>query len=257
MARFAPVAPIGLLEKLAEEGLLGDYHLLLTHEILEEQGRFKALFGPDSQYYDGPNRCVILDNSVVECGQPAPIRDLMEAADVVHPNIIVLPDHLGDFSKTVVSSLRGYDKLANITNTPFMWVVQGQTREELAHSAMIGYELPQVTCLGVPKIITRDLGSRMPIVQSIRYMSENIPIHLLGFSDDLEDDINCARMPLVQGIDSNVPIRLGQHDRGLDWAEESHKPRGDYFKTEQSKAHNVQVRRNLYDIRRRISQPRW
>ncbi len=47
MSRFAPVAPIALLEQMAEAYVLGDYHLLIASDIKKEPLRYKKLFSKE------------------------------------------------------------------------------------------------------------------------------------------------------------------------------------------------------------------
>jgi hypothetical protein len=79
------------------------------------------------------------------------------------------------------------------------------------------YSLPMVDYVSVPRIFANQNGSRMPVLHElIRRDTYKLfrGIHLLGFSDNILDDVACARMQIVKGIDSAVPIRAGL--KGMD-----------------------------------------
>lgn len=201
---FAPVAPIALYEQLQAVGMLGSYHLLLAHEVLKEPTRHRNFYGAHK------NSFVIMDNSLIELGESLPAQDLIRAATIVNANTLVLPDKLLDKEATIRMSLEAAEELMPIRGTlGFLVMAQGRNeREALECATYLAKEIPGVNMIGIPRALTAATGSRIAITQQI-FGSLGLPIHQLGFSDNMQDDILSARLPGVMGIDSAVPIRLG------------------------------------------------
>jgi hypothetical protein len=91
-----------------------------------------------------------------------------------------------------------------------MGVVQGRSRVEYLSCAEVLVEDCGVKYLSVPRITQEILGSRVFITEEISGLYPDVPIHLLGFSKHIPDDIATAvSCPRVMGIDSAFPLRLG------------------------------------------------
>lgn len=81
--------------------------------------------------------------------------------------------------------------------------------------------------------------------------------HLLGFSDNVLDDIGCARVPWINGIDSAVLARAGLAGLGIDlcdfdWSNKVG-PRGDFWEqTIKDELQDRVIRSNLAFYRRAI-----
>ncbi|MEB3067282.1 hypothetical protein, partial [Parvimonas micra] len=65
-----------------------------------------------------------------------------------------------------------------------------------------------VSWLSVPRKRVEAAGSRGDDIAKVLGTTEEFNIHLLGFSENLVDDIKCSRIPGVVGIDSAVPLRI-------------------------------------------------
>lgn len=67
--------------------------------------------------------------------------------------------------------------------------------------------------LAVPRGLTPNLGSRIPLVELLA-QEHGLSMHLLGFSENIADDIAAAASsPLVRGIDAATPVWLGMFGR--------------------------------------------
>jgi len=83
MPKFAPVAPIQVLEGLWAAGpeCFGNYHLLLAHHTVEHKTRFTALF---KAIAEADHVCtIIMDNSIVELGDAVGPEMVAEAVACV------------------------------------------------------------------------------------------------------------------------------------------------------------------------------
>lgn len=232
--RFAPVAPIHILEDMIKDlRTFGNYHLLLAHHTVEDNNpsRFRNLFNT----YDGirsyeVSPTIIMDNSVVELGGAVDsdmIRDAVAAVGGFEHGprqvVAVLPDVMGDGKRTIVESHEAYVKwtsekwLRGAAKRPaFMLVTQGNSWKDFTdlvdhffvhNNAMY----PYITWVGVPRWLARPdvLGSRQRALAYLRMvLPMNVKVHLLGFSDNIWEDMEVIRLnPFVEGIDSAVPVR--------------------------------------------------
>jgi hypothetical protein len=219
MSEFAPVAPIQVLRGMYRDDpqLFGEYHLFLAHHTVEKAVEFTELF--QQIQHDGvifPT--VIMDNSVVECGGYVSLDMMKKAVDAIDTGccsiIPVLPDVMGRGAETREAVLEAYEKWANeLPVAGFMAVCQGETLEDYEASLRLFTQrgrFPYMEYVGIPRKLVELIGSREEAVKlAVKYaLPANINIHLLGYSDNTEDDLNCSRMVGVKGIDSAVPLRV-------------------------------------------------
>jgi hypothetical protein len=214
MAQFAPVAPIQILEQMKQQGCLGKYHLLLAHHVLEHPDRFKALFA------DLRGCTIIMDNSLVELGASENEQKVLDACKAIQdsaltPNFIipVLTDVMGDGAATREASTKSYQWWAENAGQryPLMVATQGKDWGDFCKTVdyfLLSGEFPGIDYVGVPRKLVEPLGTRQLAIQYIDAVRPDISVHLLGFSDDVTDDVICAQHPSVEGIDSAVPIRF-------------------------------------------------
>jgi hypothetical protein len=198
--------------------MLGDYHLLLAHDVVAHPDEYREVYFDnwDAMFAKGeaPLQYIIMDNSLIELGHPAPMEMMLDAYKIMQPDVIVLPDYLGDMRRTVGASIDFYKDMVNEyymadgQDIPeVLGVVQGDTIDECMYCARALVDACKVAALAVPRVLREKLGSRMLIATMLGYKYPKIPIHLLGFSTDLIDDVATARLSHVMGIDSAVPIR--------------------------------------------------
>jgi hypothetical protein len=161
----------------------------------------------------GRDPLIIMDNSLIELGKPLPTNDLIKASLTVGARYLVLPDSLGDAYSTVDRTAQAYKQLAPAMpdGMQFMCVLQGNTLPRAAwcmnkFSEILGRDMGAIA---VPRVMQKTFGSRMPPLQMVA-KELGLPIHLLGFSNDLMDDIKCSRVPGVMGIDSAYPVWSGR-----------------------------------------------
>jgi len=212
-------------------GHLGNYHLLLAHDVYANPHAYASIFRRDVE-----DLYIIMDNSLIELGYPAPMEQMREACKTVRADIVVLPDYLGELEMTLEASEK-YAKQYNLNDIgPLMGVPQGKNYTEIMGCATELAGIENVQALGIPRHIT-EVGingahSRWGIVEALSNEHPDMDLHLLGFSDYTEDDFKCARHPSVMGIDSAAPVRLGlmgeRADNGFDTLNNM-PPRGGYW----------------------------
>lgn len=213
MKHFAPVASLDMLEHMYYTGHASRYHLLLAHKVLENTKEWMRVFGMMRAW--DPNMLVIMDNSLVELGAPLDCKSVAWAAKMVNADVIVLPDKLRCSSTTKEMSIRAlktYREMQHAGELPlqmqFMAVTQGNNSAQVASVAGV-LSAMGVGFLGVPRCLEGHEGmTRYRLVKTLQAVAFGMPVHLLGFSDDIETDIlTCGTNPNVVGIDSSVPIR--------------------------------------------------
>lgn len=211
MTHFAAVAPLDIHRGLDEVGMLGTYQLLIASEVLKDPEIHSAfwLTRREVQY-------IILDNGVIETGMPLPMSELVRAAKAVGANAIVLPDAIDNAEATMRLSRRAVEDLEVIVGDKWgrelVGVVQGRDWNECLDCAAGLLEVVGVDRLAIPRGLTKNLKTRETLVA---YLAEtyHVLMHLLGFSDNVEDDIrSAASNKLVIGIDAATPVWTA-----LDW----------------------------------------
>lgn len=269
MAKFAPVGPVHILREILDAGEFREYHLLLAHHTMERAEEFTSLINDyHSGRYGAYNPAtIIMDNSIVELGGAVEDDLIRKAVETIKTGssdatvIPVLPDVMGDGLQTRLASAEAYERWIDdqMPGDGFMLVTQGPTFVDFA--ALVDFffihfreDFKLINWVGIPRKLVSSLSdhSRARAVRYIQTVAPHVKIHLLGFSEDIHDDILCASLPAVTGIDSAVPIR---YDGVLTpmTTEEEVGPRGNWFE----EGHMTQQTfRNLRNIRNWVGQYR-
>ena len=228
MAKFAPVAPAHIVERLPV-ATMGSYHLLLAHDVVKQPDVY-------SRVYNHFGMTTIMDNSVVELGEAVNPDIIKEAVHITGVSTIVLPDVLRNCDKTIDSIfeahpiwLKFFERQLGIGREwGFMYVPQGLSIEEFVRCAEASLELDRVNFWGIPRNLVREIGTRERAIYVCRALAPERRIHLLGFSDNIIDDVGCSRIRGVEGIDSAVPLRLASLGLPMSMVAVT-PPRGDWW----------------------------
>lgn len=231
MAQFGPVAPPRLIRQLSKRAM-GAYHLLLAHDVHAKPKEYGEL-------YNFPNSNIIMDNSVVELGGAVDLNIIKEACNTVKCVTIALPDVMSDGQATTEASMAAYDEWlktfealygADNQDWGFMFIPQGRTIEEWATCAQSMSHHRRINYWGIPRLLTIHSGSRRMGIEIAYALNSRRKIHLLGFSENLVDDVVCSRDPRVLGIDSAVPLRAATYGKEMTFDVNLPK-RGDWWDT--------------------------
>jgi hypothetical protein len=177
---------------------------------------------------------------------------LIEACEILRPKYLVIPDVMGKYAESIEAAKKFTSNLPKDFNVPLMMVLQAEDPSEIRQGAREATHHAQIRAVSVPRIITKTLGTRVPVAIAAHQFSDLLTVHLLGFSDCLLDDVAAARLECVMGIDSAVPFRaalLGRYltlDRNQEFG-----PRGNYWDVSYTTAFNYWpfIRTNLSLIR--------
>ncbi len=250
MSRFAPVAPVEVLLQIKERKMLNNYMLLLAHDVVEKPAEYAKLM----HNFEGT---VILDNSLIELGKPVDVDTMLAAAAIVKPTFAVLPDKLDDREETVRMSIEALNTWFKRLppNTGAMITAQGKSDEEAVWCIddIVGRGSKQ-NCridklmVGVPRQVTNIRGTRSRLVQLL--VQSKYQVHLLGMSNNFADDIMCAHLYGVSGIDSASPLRAGWEQKRYDGTTDWMRNRDDYFR--ECKGFNMDMAYNMGVIQGKI-----
>lgn len=215
--RFAPVCPIHIYEELAAKGpaYIGDYFLLLAHDVLANREAY-------ARFFQFRNCTIIMDNSVVELGNACTATNLYDAASIVGAGndvCVAIPDVMEDGKATLERAKQFFDEWATIPGADDkfekMFIPQGKDINDFSlciEQALLTFP-DQYEWVGIARNLTdRIFPTRKIAVGYIsRIVGDHARLHLLGFSDNVFDDIDtCQHLaPYIEGIDSAVPLRLG------------------------------------------------
>jgi len=252
MTRFAPVAPLPLLQSLWNHDQNqhmhhGSYHLLLAHDIIasiHNRNEYRAHFEKVRDWFQ--DCTIIMDNSIVELGDAVDMWLVAAAAEVVHADVMVLPDVMGSGKRSLKLFNDTISKGLPRGNYQYMAVPQGPTISDFATCLEEYSQHEYITWIGIPRIATQQLGSRRQLIQMATMIKPEWRLHLLGFSDNVVDDMLCAAAGVCEGIDSAVPVRAGQRNIPFCLAESDYGKRGDYW---ESKKHTLQALKNIKYVR--------
>ncbi|KKL81539.1 hypothetical protein LCGC14_1993760 [marine sediment metagenome] len=253
--RYSPVGPIKILEQLQDADALGNYLLLVAHDVLADDIGYSLLLD-DMHNPNDADEFIIMDNGVIELGKARPFIDVVGAAEVALPDCVVMPDVLGDYAATR-TLMESQSKVIVDCPFPLMKVPQGSDLSQIVACIDWLHEeihpmWPLKNYWGIPRWIANKFETRAPVIDYInRLGAEPVPqIHLLGMSDYWGDDLLCAILHNVMGIDSANPIVRGLLDLPMQPASQLHLPRGDYW--EQTKI-NGTVLENIAYVREAIT----
>lgn len=233
MAAFLHVAPAEALLKLRRGLFIQDKFLLLAHDVVERPKAYRLLG-------EAAPRCfIMLDNSLIELGYPASKDMMQDAYRIMVPNVVVLPDYLKNTKATLEACEEALRKWDLPPHTPYMGVVQGTTMSEIKECLHFYYCDTRIKWVAVPRVLVEEFGTRHDAIKACRSRGFS-NIHLLGLSDNLRDDFECAATyHEVRSIDSAVPLRVGDKEHNIELkdlieGQARQPPRGDFWEKAQS-----------------------
>lgn len=201
------------------------------------------------------DRFVILDNGAAE-GATVGYQKLLNLAETLRPDIIVVPDRLGDTDWSITTA-REASHMTRHTNALLMAVAQGKRLEDVMKSVYAYAGMDHISWIALPRVLNFYFGptSRLRFAEAFASdpLLQDIPIHCLGASYGFPQEIiELAKLPNVMSMDSSVPyvmaaygVRLQRRDKYLSFA--SAKRPDDYFnltftpEQEKVKEHNVRT----------------
>jgi len=202
--RVAIIAPIPHLEVAR----LSDFHLVLAHLVLENEhyAQFYRERSDDGDY-------IILDNGAAELGKSVDMDRLLEAADIVGPNEIVIPDVLYNFYATV-DNLKTYGPWLRerLPGVKLMAVPQGKTLGEWLWCWDEFCHTPEVDVIGLSKFMCSPKGALRECKGGRGFLTRALdlllkespkPHHALGVWGQLSELYELRQRSWVRSVDTS------------------------------------------------------
>lgn len=193
MIKMASIVPQNLLYHIQKDNI----HMALAHLVGEPGYEMYTDF-----YKKGrkASAFTILDNGVIE-GSPMPIAKIIEKAELIKADEIVLPDVFKDDEATLTSvdnAIKWLEqRYKNIKNCPFrlMVVPQGKDKTSWLNCAeeLIKRHGDKINTLGIPKHLVDTFKSRDARVDAIATLQRNPEIDIQGYDIHL---LGCWTTPL-------------------------------------------------------------
>lgn len=227
--RFAAIVPVCNAEALVSGQ---SFHLVLAH-LLFESPTYRAFY--EKLVIEG-HVDITLDNSVVEIGSPLEDEFLIRAAEATQPNLVVLPDFMGDSGATLhyleheserliggvldvspksefIASLQTLESatVAEVVDVVKRYIeIQVNTGFFQHLGISKSYEM-----VGVPGV---GLGGRAKILQEIvPILPKGMKVHMLGIRKDPVAEIKSwtGLYSHILGVDSAKPYRIARLGRRI------------------------------------------
>ncbi len=197
--RLAFECPTSLLEFVQP---MADFDWILAHLVLQDEKY--------AHFYAESFRFKVLDNSVNELLNPVSLKDLVTAAKIVSPNVVVSPDILGDSVRTL-DSLKEIQKYFSVDE--ILPVLQGKTLNGIVGCSGL------IKSLGYNKVaVPYDIGcERFDSLQHMAFMRKAVisqildmfeEIHLLGLTT-LEELVFYKGVTQIKSLDTGSPVLHG------------------------------------------------
>jgi hypothetical protein len=198
--KAAIIPPHSMLQLAA----MSDYHLILPHEC-NISPRY-------TQFYAEVEGFKILDNGAAEGHKPPAINDYHALARDLDVNELVVPDVMGDAAATAVEVMR-FGDFALPDEFSYMAVLQGNNLEEVTRMLDFYQDMEWIDTVAIPRHLCKKLGDDIRvhlgriISTTTRFGVNNI--HCLGACSWTDEPAALARMGIVRGMDTSLPINYG------------------------------------------------
>jgi hypothetical protein len=208
MIRVAHIMPTSYLSQLNVTASGKDVGMSLAHLILTD-AQYKQHYSRLYKKYT----VVILDNSAFELGAAMNDVDLIEAAESIQPDEIVLPDILFNADQTLSRIKQFLAKhIQDIQGLSLMAVPHGNTLDEYLDSYVAIAAMPEVTTIGIGTIYNEYFKQEEKLGREVIFdalITNNLlapkPHHLLGLGDD--GNLELARLSkfnFIRSCDSSA-----------------------------------------------------
>ena len=171
-------------------------HLASTYEKYKKEARSSSLYK-------------IIDNSIIELGEAFTLSDLIKEARDVKANEIILPDSFQDGKETiklVKKSIAYLKEHKMIGEFKIQAVAHGKTTDRFIDSFIELNNMKEVDVIGIPKVLTKDLGSRVKAMREVlkRGIKINKEIHFLGCWESFNEikEMDKDMFNLIRSMDS-------------------------------------------------------
>ena len=207
--KLASIVPVKNIARTFD----GDYAMLLAH--LKDY------------YPKNPNKnCyTIMDNSLIELGGAVDIKTVYEAAEQCQVNEFILPDVFQDGEATVKRVVKDIEWLSSegiVDKFRLMAVCHGKTFEEFVNCFYELESIPEIHCIGIPKVVGTWLGGGRPALEDL-WKGSPKAIHLLGCTKNLNEFRQYKNPAAIRSCDTCIPALLSTKGYNSAWEDRPEK----------------------------------
>lgn len=233
-----------------------NYQLMLPQLVHNE--RYAQVYKDHCHNLD---QFVILDNGAAE-GIDINIDDYIELAYAYVPQELVIPDTLGDMRETIEKARHFKVRIqaeptAFLSDFGFMFVLQGQTFDEVYQSAEWAATQDWITSVGIPRHMIDTLGlvtARSVIANEISKRHVNKDIHFLGANPGYPSEMaqlanrTKTNQAYVRGMDTSMPFNFAYAKAYMDGlSTDIHRP-DNYFELPSDSFSDKALKNNLHKV---------
>ena len=189
-----------------------DVHMFLTH--LVEKYPFYAKFAKEVHGYK------ILDNSLIELGGSVDLQRVLNAAEDIDADEIILPDVFQDGPATidaVNAALSLLNELYPNRNWPYklMAVAQGKNEEEWYRCYKSLLNNPDIDVIGIPKVLAKMHPQGRPYFVNELCDLTRKPHHLLGLWYSVTEFNSYKNIQDIRSCDSVLLGYMYKHNMDM------------------------------------------
>lgn len=191
----------------------GDYAMLLAH--------LKDYYPKERNR----NCYVIMDNSLIELGGAVDVETVYNAAKQCGADEFILPDVFQNADATIAEVRKSIEWLHendHMYDMRLMAVCQGATVEDFTRCFHTLEQIPEIHCIGIPKVAATLLPEGRPGLEYLWAGSSKV-IHLLGCWTNLDEFRQYKRPALIRSCDTCIPALLASRDIRYAWCDRPEK----------------------------------
>ena len=189
-----------------------DMHMFLTH--LVEKYPFYTKFAKEVKGYK------ILDNSLIELGGAVDLQRVLDAAEQIGADEIILPDVFQKGPETidaVNAALSTLNDLYPNRSWPYklMAVAQGRDEKEWYECYQALLDNPDIDVIGIPKVLAKMHPQGRPHFVNEFCMLEHKPHHLLGLWYSIKEFNNYENINAIRSCDTVLLGYMYKYDMDI------------------------------------------
>jgi len=197
------------------------YHMALAHVVREDHN-----YAEWYQKHSQKGAYVILDNGVEE-EVALELPEILEAADMIHANEIILPDVFRNGPATIESTFKALDDplvaTAREAKIRFAAVVHGKDRGAWLDCFDKFNNDPRIDTIMIPKVVDDIWGyggryAACAYIQASNRVMKDKQYHLLGiWSDPIEVFLHAGNHCWIRGLDTALAFQAGYQEVSISY----------------------------------------
>ena len=188
-------------------------NMFLTH-LVEEDEAYRNM----AINYNGYK---ILDNSLIELDGAMSMKNVLDAAELMGADEVVLPDVFMDGEATIKRTTEALEEYAEeLKRYKTMAVVHGKTEDEWLRTFLYFSERPDVDVLGIPKVMHKQFTEnwqpgRPSLLGKVINLTDK-EIHLLGLWNGFNELYYYGNdLEKIRSMDTSLPSLLELNKRSI------------------------------------------